>query len=251
MTRGPKHEPTQRGNPWQLTINQHVHSRWCIDKFADERGRVAVLRRGQRAFNTSPENAIFCAQRAWSEQLERGQFAKIERAFHAVVTSVLDGGTVSDHQAVTSYVVIWQLRSDLARTPPSDVTLVGIDSSGLDKDREEILEKKGYVFARGSTVPGRFGAHVQTMRAYDMATHTLAGTRWGILAARGEAAFLCPSSPKGQLYVPLSPTRALVAGCNDRHADAAEVTAINRGAARDADFVFGLPLDIARFAEET
>jgi hypothetical protein len=90
MARRRKPEPTQRGNPWQLTIGQHVHSRWCISQFADENGLVSVLRRGQsKPFPAKPENQIFCAQRAWDETLERGLLAKVEHAFHTTVASTL------------------------------------------------------------------------------------------------------------------------------------------------------------------
>jgi len=249
MARRRKPEPTQPGNPRQLTIGQHVHSRWCISKFADEEGRVAVLRRGQSTpFAPKPENPIFCAQRAWDEKLEHGLFGKVERAFHEVVNSTLAGAPVTDHEHVTAYVVIWQVRSNLAQRPPEDINLVGVDSSALRKDEEEILEQKGYMFARGNTVPGRFGAFVSTMRAYHSAMQELAGTRWGVLRASDGLAFICPDRPSNELYIPISRNTALVAGYGDLSVRQETVRDLNRTSARQAEkYVFGHPDDMAAF----
>lgn len=183
MTRGRKPEPTLPGNPRQLTINQHVHSKWCIEKFADKKGRVGVVRRGEAPFKTNASNPIFCAQRAWSQKLECSLFCKVEHEFHAVVATVLSGAPVSDHDAVTGYIAIWQQRSRFAKEPPEDVTLNGVRSPNLNKEEEETLESRGYGFLRENVVPGRIAAHITALRAYDIARHKLAGTRWGVVTA--------------------------------------------------------------------
>jgi len=141
-----KHEPTQRGNPRQLTVAQHVHSRWCISKFADANGCVAVLLRGQsKPFLTKPDNDVFCVKRVWGENLERGHFRKVEGSFHETVKSALNTGSITNHQSVTAYVTIWQIRAQFAECPPDDVMLQGMDSSPLSdltRDEEEIVEKR-------------------------------------------------------------------------------------------------------------
>lgn len=248
MKRGRRPEPTLPGNPRRLTINQHVHSRWCIERFADAKGRVAVLRRGEASFTTKPHNAIFCAQRAWSQKLEVSLFRKTEDAFHAVVRAVLSGAPVPDHDAVTAYLAIWQQRSRFAKEPPKDITLNGVNSSDLDKEQEETLESRGYGFARGNVVPGRIAAHVTAVRDYHMTMHALAGTQWGVVVASGNSFFLCPDDPQGELYVPISPRFALLAGYKDQELPASTVFKFNREAERRAIYLFGHPEDISAFA---
>lgn len=245
MTRR-KPEPTLPGNPRELTVNQHVHSRWCISQFADQDGVVSVLRRGRSApFPAKPESQIFCAQRAWDEKLEHGLFAKVEQAFHAIVTSTLSGASIATHQDVSAYVAIWQIRSNFALQPPEDVTLVGVNSSALPKDKEEILEKKGYMFARGDTVPGRFGAYIPALRAYDIAMQALKEIRWGVFRSSGVAGFICPDRPKDELYVPVSPKVAFIAGYSDREVPEETVRDLNRSAAgQAAQLLFGHPSDV-------
>lgn len=247
--RGPKPEPTLPGNPRQLTINQHVHSRWCIDKFADTDERVGVLRRDQAPFNAKSDNKIFCARRVWSQKLESGLFCKVEHAFHAVVAEVLSGTPVSDHDAVTAYVAIWQQRSRLRENLPHDVSLKSVGPSELKKEHEETLESRGYGFLRGTVVPGRIGAFVSVVRNYHMTMHALGGTRWGVIVAPQGSFFLCPADPQGQLYVPISRRRALVAGWSDQTVPEATVLRLNRDAHRNAMYVFGHPDDIATFAD--
>jgi hypothetical protein len=248
MTSRRRHEPTQPGNPREITIKQHVHSRWCIDKFANADGQVAVLRRGSSTpFTTTPTNAVFCAQRAWDENLEHGLYAKVERDFHAVVTAVLSGNSVPNHEAVTAYIAIWQVRSNFSKEPPPDFTLVGINSSSLTKDQEEVIEKKGGAFARGATIPGRFATFVPSIRAYDQTLNDLAGLTWGVIRASHGATFLCPDSPQRQLYIPISRQCALVAGHQDCEVGMVTTSALNRDAARGALYVFGHVDDIEAF----
>jgi hypothetical protein len=240
-----KPEPTLPGNPQELTINQHVHSRWCINQFADHDGVVSVLRRGSAPFLAKPDSQIFCAQRAWDEKLEHGLFAKVEQAFHAVVTSTLSGASIATHQDVSAYVAIWQIRSNFALEPPEDVTLAGVNSSAMPKDKEEILEKKGYMFARGDTVPGRVGAGIPALRAYDMAMQALKEVRWGAFRSSGVAGFICPDRPKNELYIPVSPKVAFVAGYTDREVQEETVHELNRSAAgQAAQQLIGHPSDV-------
>ncbi|HTQ08782.1 MAG TPA: hypothetical protein VMI31_01800 [Fimbriimonadaceae bacterium] len=248
MTHKRKHEPTQPGNPRALTIRQHIHSRWSISRFADDDGRVAVLRHGQSApFLATAENDVFCAKRVWGQNLEEGLFDKIERAFHAAVESILATGSVVDHRAVTAYLSIWRIRAQLAEQPPADTVLRGIKGSSLSKDEEEILEKKGYAYARpGGTMPGRFGAFIDAHRRHDMTMSRIEGVRWGVLHAKECEGLVCSDRPGNELYLPIAPRVVLVAGYRDLDIGAVSVDDLNDSSHRQArDFVFGHPNDVA------
>jgi hypothetical protein len=78
-----------------------------------------------RGTKPTPDNAVFCTKRVWDEHLEHGLFEQVERAFQSEVVSIVARGTVVDHQAVTAYASIWQIRAQLADTPLEDVVLRG------------------------------------------------------------------------------------------------------------------------------
>jgi hypothetical protein len=244
-----RHEPTKPKNPRRLTIEQHVHSSACIARFADADGRVAIVRPGTRtAFLGASDNPIFCAKRVWDQHLEHSLFRQVEHAFQNEVASILDRATVVSHQAVTAYASIWQIRAQLAGQPPEDVVLNGIPSEHLTKDQEEILEKKHGAFTRGGSLPGRFVAFFDATRGHDINMAKLGDVRWAVLRATARPGFVCPGSPAGELYVPVTPTLALIAGYRDREVAPATVDDLNLSLlAKPPRMIFGHPADIAAF----
>src|SRR5580700_8963929 len=68
-----KAERTRSRNPNSLTINQHVFPSKSIERFTNQSGNVSVhdLLRA-KVFSAKPQNAIFCARRAWDERTETG-----------------------------------------------------------------------------------------------------------------------------------------------------------------------------------
>jgi hypothetical protein len=64
-----------------------------------------------------------------------------------------------------------------------------------------------------------------------------------------EATFLCPNSPQRELYIPISRKCALVAGYRDCEVGIVTTSALNRDAARGAQYVFGHPDDVAALGE--
>jgi hypothetical protein len=129
----------------------------------------------------------------WSQQLERGIFLHAENAFHEVVKSVASGRGIANHDAVTEYFLVWQIRANLAKRPPEDLALNGVsESTPLTRNDEEVLEKKGFAFLRGNVVPGRLNAWFHARRDLDYSMSNLAGTRWGIVRARDGVGFVCP-----------------------------------------------------------
>ncbi len=249
-----KHEPTQPGNPRQITVAQHVHSRWCIDRFADAEGRVAVLRHGTTLpFLTSATNNVFCVNRAWDEHLEHGLFNQVECAFYEVVQTALARGVVDDHQAVSAYLSVWQIRADFLEHPIEDLELAGHEDSslGLTKDEEEIVEKKHAAFTRGNTVPGRFVAWLEARRNHDMTMSHLAGTVWGVIRAEHSAGFICPDRPARRRYIPIAPTMALIAAYGRLDLSREQVLDLNRSSrAQSYRITFGHPNDVSALASD-
>jgi len=243
-------EPTQPRNPHELTLQQHVHSRWCISRFADGSGCVSVLRRAQPVpFPKKPEDEIFCAKRVWDQQTEAGFFKKIEDAFHREVSESLRLGTISDHAAVTEYLAVWEVRSRLSEDPPNDVELAGPGEPPLSKDQEEVIERKWGKFQRGTSLPGRFFAHARAIRLVDEIMSVYGGIRWGLARVRSVPGLICPDRPASQAYIPIDRKHALVAEWQDRRIGPDDVARWNRDSwSQSRDLVFGHPDDVIAFS---
>lgn len=248
-----KHEPTQSKNPHRLTIKQHVHSAAAIRRFADDRGNVAVLRRDRdEPIYVRPENDIFCAKRVWNQQLE-DFFARIEGKFQAECQSILRTRTVRNHQAVTAYLSVWQVRSWLIDNPPADVEATSIVelAQTLTKDDEELLEANHMAFFRGGGthlrphLPGRFIAHGMGMRAHDLNMQRMREFHWGVLSTVGTLGVLCPDRP-AERFVPINGSTVLVADWHGQDADDLSAAILNYLVLGHAqEFIFGHPKDLA------
>jgi hypothetical protein len=72
-----RHEPTRPGNPNKFTIEQHVHSRACVKRFANVSNLVSVWEFANDRWTTvGPGAQIFCAQRVWDQRLEHGALTR-------------------------------------------------------------------------------------------------------------------------------------------------------------------------------
>jgi hypothetical protein len=246
-----RHEPTRPGNPNKFTIEQHVHSRSCVKRFANVSNLVSVWEfANDRCTTVGPGAQIFCAQRVWDQRLEHGaQTLEIEDAFLAEAEAILKTGRVTNHDAVSAYLSLWQIRSDLREQPPEDVQLAGIEPSGwLTKEQEENVEARHGAFARGNQVPGRFIASLGAITKHDQHMRALAGRRWGVLHARGRLRYICPDRPDRETAIPLTRTRALVAGVSDQDVGDETVADLNRQSLAHASrFIFGHPDDVRAF----
>lgn len=243
---------TLPGNPHQLTVRQHFHTRASIKRFADVRGEVAVLRNGSaRASRRGPNSSCFYAVRAWSERLERSRlFVDIEDRFHEEVGRLVHGGSVRNHRALSDYFILWRIKAALARNPLEDLELAGITSMGLSQERQEILESKGLLFvlpgprSGNAVVPGRLHSYLHAVREYDAASETHASLRWGALRPVGTVRLVCPDRPE-MLFMPLTPRLGVAAGYPDCALDDATTAHVNRLCREQAErFIFGHPRDV-------
>lgn len=153
------HEKTQRGNPHGLTINQHVFPAASIARFAQIDGFVLAFLKDQRKIiRCRPQNLLFCMKRGWNQSVEHGFMKIIEDEFQLLANRILDGSISNglnpiDNKIITRFCVLCRLRAEERLAPSSDVQMRGIlVGSPLPKKEEEILEKHGYIFARGATM---------------------------------------------------------------------------------------------------
>ncbi len=248
------HEPTQPGNPQELTINQHIHSKFCIKRFANSAGLVGVLERSKTKPSppTGPAAQIFCAKRVWSQHLEHGSLlSRIEEAFLTEVESCISTGTVTSDKAITEYCSMWDVRAHFDANPPPDVVLNGVTGSGLTKDQEEVLEKKHAGFVRtGGVVPGRNSSYILALRRHDNTMARYGDLSWRLVRAAGPTRFICPDR-LDHTSIPITPDLALVANLAVTTVDDATVRRWNREAYEHCGrLVFGHPDDIDIFVAQ-
>lgn len=223
------YEPTSRGNPQQLTINQHFHTAHAISIFYDSNNQVVevmdiptnqVLKRNKRA-------KMFCTKRTWDQQAENGYMVIIESSFHEEIDNIKNFSE-RNHQAITNYCLLWRLRHDYHLKNLDNVALNGLSGSNLTKEQEEILENKNVSYFRnGGILPSRFvsGSLIQIRLMQEK--KTWAHLKWGLLEAlNGE--FLVADSYDEWAFIPISPKLAFCAGVRDQTISKQELIEINK-----------------------
>lgn len=238
-------EKTRLRNPNSLTVNQHVFPSKSIERFTNQGGHVSVhdLHRAE-VIRAKPDNAIFCARRAWDERAETGYMKHIEDEFQKIAGPIVDGKAETlepEHKpAIDRTYALWYMRSRYRELESQEIELNGIDGHDLTKAQEENLEKNGYLFARkGGRMPARQLNGLQIQRRIDGYALDLAAgvTRWGVISAQsGE--FIVPDVPLHGI-IPLTPRLALVQSAPDGTIVERNVAEINRAMrATSRDYFF-------------
>jgi hypothetical protein len=236
-------EKTRPRNPNRLTVNQHVFPSKNIGRFTNQDGYVSVhdLRRGE-VISARPDNAIFCARRAWDERAETGYMKQIEDEFQKVIGPIVDGEAkilVPEHKpAIDRFYALWHTRSQYRELESQEIQLNGIAGDELTKAREENLEKNCYSFARkGGKMPARQLNGLLIQMRMDHLDLAAGVTRWGVISAQsGE--FIVPDVPIHGI-IPLTPRLALVHSAPDGIIVERNVAEINRAMrATSQDYFF-------------
>jgi hypothetical protein len=224
------YERTQRRNPHKLTINQHVFPAASIARFAQKDGRVSVfLREQEKTLRLPPRDVLFCAKRVWNQTSENGFMRKVECTFQTLAERILNG-TFSlgptENQTISRFYSLCRLRAEARQTPPADIQINGVQPGRpLTKNEEEMLEKNGYVSARGTTMPSRHmaGLRIQILlsRLYPQET------TWAAVYSR-TIEFIVPDSFCEIGIVSLSPNCCLVANVEGGEISSDNAIEINR-----------------------
>lgn len=238
------YEKVRKGNPLELTVDQHFHTAHAIAKFYGTDNNVEVmdittgeiLKRNKRA-------KIFCAKRNWDERAEKGYMAQIESQFHSQI-DCLRSYMDRDHAAISRYLALWRLRHNFHLNRLTDAPLFGFDVENLTKEQQEILEKKGIGYVNEcAEIPSRQITGIQIQIGIDQLMQTLGDIKWGALESRG-CQFLSSDCYPELCLIPISPNIVLAANLADQVLTESEVAIINRYSVRSAsNFYFGSNLD--------
>ncbi len=234
------YEPTNKGNPQQLTVEQHFHTAHAISKFYNEAGKVQVkLISNQEVVERHKRAKIFCTKRTWDERAEKGYMATVEKEFHNQI-DVVKNYSSRCHESISRYFLLWRLRFAYHTSQNQDIVLNGITGSGLTKEQEEILESKGCMFTReNGVVPSRFSTSLQIQIKLDRAWEAYSGLKWGLLEAR-DGEFLVADGYHDLTFMPIAPNLAFAAGVGDQKISKEKLSELNNcSLSKATEYVFG------------
>ena len=224
------HEKTQRGNPHKLTINQHVFPAASIERFTQKDGLVSVyLREQQKTLRLFPRDVIFCAKRIWNQTAEQGFMRKIEGSFQVLAERILNGTLnfgPTENRTISHFYSLCRLRAESRQFRSPDIQIKGVlPGKTLNKNEEENLEKNGYIFSRGTTMPGR---QIEGIRIHVLLSRMCAqDTTWAAVYSK-TIEFIVPDSFCEIGIVPLSPNCCLVANVESGEISSDNAIEINR-----------------------
>ncbi len=243
------YEKTQKRNPHQLTIRQHVFPQFCIKKFCNTSGVVSFHDKQTGIISSkTPKDVVFCALRTWDQRAESGYMKDAEDKYETLSKAIIDGDIQKlspEHQnEITEMFSIWNLRHYYRKNPIPDQKLNGVldQEPKYTKDQQECLEKHHIGFIKeGAIVPGRdiTGVRIQ-LHMFDLKKRFKDGS-WGIVRS-DKSDFLVPDNfNKGIL--PVSPRICLVFECDNMNIDSQDVAQINRWAIESStDYYFAKDL---------
>lgn len=229
-----KYEKTQKGNPHNLTINQHVFPAASISRFIDSKGCVSVY-----YFHTKskivlkPDNQVFCAKRVWDQRAESGYMKNIEDDFQLLASSIANNrlNRIGFHEknVIDKFYSLWCIRSIHKKNPVNDANISGISGpvKDLTHDEQEILEKNHYGYLLPNNhIPGRqvtgFNIQMNLLQVKD----DLKDIEWCVLRSINNN-FLVPDMSLNIPIIPISPRICLYSGNRDRIVNDIEVSRIN------------------------
>ncbi|MGO9613047.1 MAG: hypothetical protein ACLPX5_08430 [Dissulfurispiraceae bacterium] len=222
-------EKTTKGNPYGITLRQHIIPSHYIKAFAGDDGLVEVQRivNGSR-FKAAPKNQVFCVKRVWDQKAEAGWMKNIEDCFQKAVSDYLKSGKTIPNGIATDFFLLWHIKSRLARNPPKSPILAGLFPENLSKEQEEILEAKGYIYVnKEPRLKSRFVASIEGLRAMDSLRQEHAKTVWSVVISH-ERPFLVPKHCPQDGYLPLDPNTALFRNSHSREYTSEYTLQINK-----------------------
>ncbi len=150
-----KSEPTQTGNPYELSLLQHIFPSRSISRFCKEDGLVDIyMFQQQKRRSARPNDKIFWARRKWDERAEKGYGKEIEDEFQNVVDRILQSKGLlspSDKFVITRLYALWNCRYYWSKVPMNDIPIKGVKGTefSLTLDSQERLEKNHIICPAG------------------------------------------------------------------------------------------------------
>ena len=230
-----KYEKPQKGNPHELTVQQHCFPRKSIARFANPDGVVQVhIVKASKTVFLPPEDSIFCARRTWDERAESGFMKMIEDAYQVLADDIASGNFMrrlsrNERQLVTDMYALWNLRWHWKNRPLDDQKLVGVSgpTPSFSQDERELLKKHHMTSSRtDASLDGRHLTGVRIQLDLSRARKKLADVQWGVIKSR-RLEFVVPDNSADRLFFPVTPHLCLANTQGFRIVDDAGVLRMN------------------------
>jgi len=228
------YEKPQKGNPHQLTVNQHCFPASCIKRFAGNDGRVQLVQLPQLiSISAKPDAKIFCAKRTWDQRAEHIFMKEIEDKYKTLADEVVSNNTIeldqSQQAIVTDMFALWNIRAHRKNQPIQDQQIVGAIDVAVKytKDEQEELEKHGITAIRPNlTIPGRNLTGISIQQNIYAVRDQMRDAQWGILKSiKGE--FIVPDQTPKSRILPLAPNLCFFSQSENDEIDESELAKIN------------------------
>jgi hypothetical protein len=214
-----KYEKPQKGNPHKLPIKQHVFPSASIERFADTDGMVNLhLFSHNLIRKAKPSDDVFCVMRAWDAKAEFGYMKQIEDKFQSLAIRIIKKEIIKinapEKYVIDQFFGLWKWRAVFRAKEMDDIKFNGVTGEEFTKDQEEVLEKKGILFARQGGVMSAHrlhGTQIQGGIMHEM--YALSNVRWVISYAQ-DGQFIIPDYPN-ITFIPIHPTLCLCGTTSD------------------------------------
>lgn len=211
----------------QFTKKQHIHTRYCIDKFAISSFVEVQIITAQCTKKLKAKNPIFCGSRLWDERTEKSSQC-IEKAFHHEIDNAICGlGKPRNHQAISDYHLLWWSRHYYRHNPNQDQRVPGTSNDSLSNQAEINLESNGYMFVNDGVMPARFLTSVMLWGFRRSKMDRYEGLQWSLVKSQ-EGEFIVADCYRDTLFMPISPTKAFVAHHHDGIVTKENIAQLNR-----------------------
>jgi hypothetical protein len=130
---------------------------------------------------------------------------------------------------ISSFYALWMARAQIRDQPGKDAVARGMLSARRrSKDEEERIEKAGFAFFRGATMPAHVvnGARAAMLVGRYLRQENRSAT-WGVVRASG-GEFVVPDWPLVHAFIPIDPTLALVNHAINQTLDRDAVRLVNK-----------------------
>ncbi|WP_445769328.1 hypothetical protein [Rheinheimera sp.] len=243
------YEKTQKTNPHQITVNQHIVPKKSIERFTSS-GLVELqdLKRGITR-KAAPNDEVFLCKRVWDDSTETMFMKSVEDEYQNVVEKLINGQSVSEKtkdKAVTQLFSLWYAKSLTINASKSNF-LSGsvIKGDYYTKDMQEKIEAMGMAYVdEDGTIPMRLVTGVAIQIKYLELVKIYSGIRWGLVHSK-ETEFIVPDCFVNFAVIPVTPNFAFIG--NSLNGDISKLDAsIINSAARGNAYSFVLSRDFTK-----
>lgn len=183
-----RHEKPSKGNPYQLTIKQHVFPKRMIERFSNPTTKLVdvIRKKDPRRLSLAPQAEIFCAMRQWDQRAEKIIGKPIEDKFNDLVDNITNNPFYeingNDNETINSFYSLLSARQDCKYKPHNDIKSRSKKKIGtyLDKDLQERLESNYTLFYRDTGFPSRILNGLMIQKSIDHFKIRYGNLEWNI-----------------------------------------------------------------------